>query len=262
MTWSPETVSEALGYPLGRHYEHAPINEAAFDIRVQLPVSVTVDQLREVGQGEEDYPTDEPLFAIANRLSFNPQQFSSDVQQIAKGFRWTSTDGLHVLQASLDGFTFSRLRPYRDWAAFSAEAFRLWDRYKAIASPTTISRLALRYVNQIDVPSTLRLDLDAYLRTRLELSELLPQTLDGFFSTIQMALQDAGPRLNLIQTAVTPSPNEIGLVLDIDVFWEDALDASDAEIENVLRQRFGLLRDSKNAVFEACITAQTRELFK
>jgi uncharacterized protein (TIGR04255 family) len=77
-----------------------------------------------------------------------------------------------------------------------------------------------------------------------------------------MALQDAGPRLNLIQTAVTPSPNEIGLVLDIDVFWEDALDASDAEIENVLRQRFGLLRDSKNAVFEACITAQTRELFK
>ena len=261
MSWSPQVVSETLG----RRYPHAPINEAVFDIRVQLPASASTEQLRIVGQDEENYPTSEEIYAIENRVSFNPQQVSSGVQRTANGFWWRSRSELQVMQARLDGFTFSQLRPYEDWASFSAEAFRLWHRYEAVMSPNIISRLALRYVNQIDVPATppeTRLDLNAYLRTRPELSPLLPQTLDGFFSTIQMALQDPGPKLQLVQTVVTPSLMVLGLVLDIDVFWEEALDTSDPDMEDILRERFSLLRDSKNAVFEACITDQTRELFR
>ena len=193
-----------------------------------------------------------------------PAQLASDTQRAPNGVLRRSSDGLQVFQARLDGFTFSRLRPYQEWATFSTEAFRLWRLYRSVALPTSVLRIALRYINQIDVsiePGQL-LDLSVYLRTYPEISPLLPQTIDGYFSNVQLMLREAGPKLQLIQTVMISSPNILGLILDIDVFWEEALGATNEEIQTVLGERFDLLRDYKNAVFEACITAETRKLFE
>ena len=73
---------------------------------------------------------------------------------------------------------------------------------------------------------------------------------------------EAGPTVQLIQTIINPAPEKVGLVLDIDVFWEDILTMGRAGLDNVIKERFVQLRDCKNGVFEGCITERTKELFQ
>jgi hypothetical protein len=68
------------------------------------------------------------------------------------GWRFVSPDKLHVFQARLNGFTFSRLPPYVDWESFRTEARRLWDLYRAVANPIAPTRIAVRYINRLDLP--------------------------------------------------------------------------------------------------------------
>ena len=63
------------------------------------------------------------------------------------GYLFTSVDGRQVVQARLDGFTFSRLKPYDKWESLRDEARELWQHYVQIASPETVTRVALRYIN-------------------------------------------------------------------------------------------------------------------
>src|SRR5438094_288898 len=49
--------------------------------------------------------------------------------QRSEGFFFSSVDGRQVVQARLDGFAFSRLKPYKDWDHLRAEAKRLWRDY-------------------------------------------------------------------------------------------------------------------------------------
>jgi uncharacterized protein (TIGR04255 family) len=76
----------------------------------------------------------------------------------------------------LDGFAMSRLAPYENWNAVRDEARRLWDIYRSIAKPSKLIRLAVRYINRIDMPLPLG-DFKDYLRTVPDVSPDLPQGL-------------------------------------------------------------------------------------
>jgi uncharacterized protein (TIGR04255 family) len=255
--WSPESVSSSLGEP----YPNAPINEAVFDVRIAPLDSSVIPELEEFGRTEEErYPVRAEINKVGNQINLNPEKVTSSIVQERFGYSFQGRPEL--FQARLDGFTFNRLRPYEDWLRFSSEAFRLFTRYVEVAHPSSISRIALRYINQIDVPSMKDIDLDQYLRSRPIISPVLPQTLEGYFLSTQIQLMDPGPRLQLIQTVVNPSPTTVGLILDIDVFWEETLDVTNPALEDLLHERFDILRKCKNAVFEGCITDEARSLFR
>jgi uncharacterized protein (TIGR04255 family) len=261
MAWTADDVQQYAG----RHYPAAPINEAVFDIRVQLPEAVSLDTFAPVCEAEEErYSERTQIMQVGNQFTFGPQQLvSAGVQQQLVGYASRSRDNLQGFQLRRDGFTFSRVRPYQEWTTFSTEAFRLWQRYRDVTQPQFLRRIALRFINQIDIATTRGdvLDLSKYLRTRPELSPQLPQTLDGFLFTSQLQLIDPNPRLQLIETVVNPNDETLGLILDIDVYWEEEFQVNDPEFDTVLRQRFELLRHCKNAVFETSITDEARELF-
>jgi uncharacterized protein (TIGR04255 family) len=58
----------------------------------------------------------------------------------------------------------SHLAPYENWNAVRDEARRLWALYRSIAKPSKLIRLAVRYINRIDMPLPLG-DFKDYLRT-------------------------------------------------------------------------------------------------
>jgi len=111
-------------------------------------------------------------------------------------------------------------------------------------------------VNQLDLPADLR-DFKDYIRSYPEVSSDLPQSLAGFFSQIQIPLEQVSAMLILTQAMVPPpSPDRVSVVLDIDVIRQNVKFLSDAEIWEALE----VLREQKNLVFESCITNRTREL--
>ena len=242
----------------GTRYPNAPITEAVIDI--QVAASASIDRLAEAFADEPGYPLPEKLFATTAAMTFGPEAITvATAKSEPIGYLYRSADRLHICQARTNGFTFSRLAKYPSWVEVSAEARRLWDKYRAAAKPTSITRIALRYVNRLDIPLPVH-DFSAYLRTVPQLSPDLPQGLSGYFMQLQLPMPDLQGACVINQTIIEPpaKPDTVSVVLDIDVFRTSGVAVDEAQLWEQLEQ----LRNEKNRVFEACITDDARSLFQ
>ena len=238
-------------------YENAPITEALIDVRVDLPMDVTLERLEGIhSQIKTLYPAKKKQINFQSRFSAG-DEIGAVTRQSVVGFAFSTENGKHVFQARLDGFTFSRLRPYGNWIELRDEGRRLWEIYRAVAQPKRITRVAVRYVNQIDIPIA-SIDYKDYFRTTPEVSPALPQGLSGFFMQLQFPQPEFGGLLILTQAAVPPPSESMNsVILDIDVFKEGAEMVSDDDVWGLLE----ILRGRKNDFFEGCLTDKARALF-
>jgi uncharacterized protein (TIGR04255 family) len=242
----------------GTRYPHAPITEAVIDI--QAAASVPVEQLVDAVAGDPSYPTVEKLLTASGEMMFGSEQNTFATARAEHvGYLCKSGDGLHILQARSNGFTFSRLAEYSSWAEVSNEARRLWNKYRGVACPAAITRIALRYVNRLDIPLPVQ-DFSTYLRTGPQLSPDLPQGLSGYFMQLQLPMPNVQGACIIHQTIIEPPalPNTVSVVLDIDVYRTAGLAANEVDLWAQLEQ----LRHEKNHVFESCITDEARRLFQ
>ncbi len=239
-----------------RHYSKPPIVEAILDFQVRLPAGKSMADLENVGAGEiAQYPkksTDKRTLDIS-------QQTSATVITQQTVFVFKSCDGNQVFEVHGQGFSFHRLAPYDRWETFRNEAQRLWRVYRALAQPTQITRLAVRYVNRLDLPGGSRLDLKQYFRTFPKIAPELPQAVAGLFMQLDIPQNDIGATLRLTQALAKPLPASIDpIIIDIDLFRNANLPTDEAEVWRVIEQ----LHTRHNEIFESCITDQTRELIK
>jgi uncharacterized protein (TIGR04255 family) len=243
-----------------RRYNRAPITEAVIDLRVNLPEGFTVDKLKEIHSSiSEKFPTIEPFYKGVGALLYQPgESFKVDTSEQQIGYWFRSEDNLQTFQATLEGFSFNRLAPYKSWEEFSSDAKNLWGVYKEICSPTHVTRAAVRYINQINLPANELTELKDYLRTGPEVSPGLPQNaLQTFFMQLQIPQPDLDCMLIINEAIALPAnPEIVSVILDLDLFRQQIWDSDDEDIWRFLEK----LRDRKNEVFEASITDRTREL--
>ena len=229
---------------------------------MRLPDSITIDQLAAFhDRVAKEFPSKENQATWEAEIQFSPGASTAATRPVARteGYRFISADALRVIQVRLDGFAFSRLRPYTHWEEFRDEARNLWQEYVAIAKPLAVTRTALRYVNMIDIPLPLR-DFKEFILTTPEIAPGLPQGIASYF----MRLVLPRPEINAV-AVVTEALNQgterkstIPLIFDIDVFREAEFDASSDAIWKELEG----LRDVKNEIFFNSITDRGKELFK
>lgn len=240
-----------------KHYHKAPITEGLIDIKVKLPGDIDLESLDAISQKvKSEFPTKEDRNLFEGRFMAGPQ-VQATAQKTKLGYLFRSVDGKRVIQARLDGFTFSRLKPYESWDSLRDEAKRLWAVYRQIARPVQITRVAVRYINQIDIPLP-NSDFKDYFRTFPEVSPDLPQSVRAFLMQLQIGQEDLDALLVLTQTSVPPpAPNFASIILDIDLFRQNCKLESDDEVWTLLES----FRDRKNEIFEGCITDKARQLF-
>ncbi|HEY9871927.1 MAG TPA: TIGR04255 family protein [Candidatus Obscuribacterales bacterium] len=241
--------------PSSKHYSRAPITEALIDLRAELPDGVTLATLIDVHSIiKADYPMRQELMIFQGKMVAGAS-VGATASQTQTGYGFSSSDRKQTFQARLDGFTFSRLAPYDRWETFRGEAQRLWSIYQSATNPKRISRVALRYINRLDLPFPFE-DFKDYLRTVPEVSPDLPQGLSGYFMQLQIPQDDLRAMLVLNQAIIPPpSPDVVSVLLDIDLGREIELPDTEAAWD-VLEQ----LHTRTDQVFEACITDLTREL--
>src|SRR6266568_5348650 len=245
--------------PVSRHYLKAPITEALIDLKVTLPEEFSTDDLAHIYARISDrFPTQESI--QTGSLVFQPgPTIRIDTNQQHSGFLFRSKDGVKIFQATLNGFTFNRLAPYDSWEELSSDAKYLWEIYKEVCKPTSVTRAAIRFINQINIPAKEAVDLQDYLRIVPQVPPDLPQGgLNSFFTQLQIP-QDDLHCLLIINEALVPrtSPDFICVILDFDLFRLQIWPADDDEIWRFLEE----LRYRKNAVFEASSTYKARRLF-
>lgn len=243
-----------------QHYSRAPIAEAIIDVTVEPAPGVTAADLAGLLEQDESLLTgqDKLIFATG-QVEFRPGvPAKASASEEEHGFKFSSEDGKNICQARLSGYGFSRLAPYENWEQFCEQAVRLWRRYRLVAKPTKVLRLAVRYINRIDIPAD-TVDMKEYFLTSPEVSPRLPQQMAGFFMQIRLPQEDIAAMLVLNQTIVPPrQPESTSIVLDLDLFRD--LDVP--QDDDAMWSYFEVLHARKNEVFEACITDRTRELFK
>ncbi len=163
--------------------------------------------------------------------------------------------------AQTTSFTYSRLKPYVDWEELRDAAQVMWDLFTSVAKPQRVNRLAVRYVNVMDLPLEHGEEFSEYLHAAPIIPSGLPQAVSAFLQRVVMVDRDTGDKAIVMQAleepaALTESPN-ITVFLDIDAFKARQLDAADPEIWNILDG----LRNYKNKIFFEHITEKTVEMF-
>lgn len=247
------------------HYDKAPITEALIDLRFNGP-ELTPAELAELQEREAAaYPDKRPLYfapiAIGDAEPGEPPAFSGQ-SSTQRGWAFVTADKLQVWQARTDGFTFSRLAPYQSWDPFRDEARRLWNLCRTKLKPEAVTRVAVRYINRLELPLPLQ-DFKDYLRTVPEVSPMLPQGISTFFMQLHIPYTDINSVLILNQQLVPPCQPKpdaptASILLDIDLFRTHDLPQAEEPLWNIFEE----LHSKKNEVFEGCITDRTRELIK
>ena len=241
------------------HLSKAPITEALIDIRIKPRESLTVEKLDVIYKSISDkYPERRERRQFAGRIQFAPGASKSEIDKdIAYGYWYVSADKKQIVQARLDGFTFSRLTPYETWGNLRDEAQRLWIKYAEITSPE-ITRVALKYINKIEIPNSDAIDFDDYLTAGPIVPSGLPQGIGSFFTRVVLH----EPQID-VASIITQAfeqivdPRFVPIILDIDVFKQNPQAFSERDAWELLEK----MRDFKNKIFFESITEKLKELF-
>jgi len=241
-------------------YAKAPITEALIDIRVTHQEGISLEKLKRFGtEVQIEYPNQSPRDLLQGQIDFSMSNPQAAPSRTTIGYIFHSADRRQAVQARLDGFTFSRFAPYQDWHHLVGEARRLWTIFVGILQPTAALRVAVRYVNQVNLPlKEGALNFEDYLRTFPKMEIDGDVLLEQFFLRLVMPQEDISAQLILTEALLPPQDSSLGVILDIDLFRENlSLDVRTNEIWDMLEQ----FRARKNKYFEASITDSTRELF-
>ncbi len=244
----------------------APVTEAVIDFRAQLDPEFDVKKLDRLGESL-GYAAPKQMFEEAWQLKKSAKVGSSSQVELKNsgciGFRYDSKDKKHVAQFRVNGFTFSRLAPYSDWNCVFSEAKRLYNIYHEITRPGEISRIAVRYVNKLELPRKEISEaggFSPFLVNSPTLTDSDDLMLTGFLAQLKVL----DPMTNIYGTITQktdPQPADVenaAVILDLDVYEMGPFSSEPAKVLN----RFTALREMKNRLFFSAITPKTTDLYK
>lgn len=241
-----------------RHLEKAPITEAIIDLRVILPSNFDAQEFSKLSEEiAARYPKKEPrkLFTGSFGVQEGKPFIGPTEDKGIQGYFYKSEDERNIVQFRLDGFTSNRLHPYTKWESVISEAKNMWELYCSISKPELITRVAVRYINRLELP--LPIDFEHYLTAPPKIPDSLPQELSGFLT--RMVISEAGITANIIQSLDRSTKPDHGvIILDIDVF---EVKESGFDKEKVWPE-FEQLRSFKNRIFFKSITEETARLYE
>ena len=238
------------------HLQNAPIVEAVIDFRVPRQEHVSAETFANIGSFlGEHYRKSGSIQSIEARFGV-VQGRAMDPQQMQTNLGWRYQTASEIAQFSMDGFTFSKIKPYTTWGEVSSEAFRLWKVYANLAKPRQVSRVGVRYINRMPLPDVK--DLGEYLEAPPRLPEPIPQSVRDFLTRVHVRDDRRNASAIIVQALeLRNEPNAISLLLDIDAFSE----VNEAPDFPGLTSIFEQLRQLKNAIFFASITDKTAEIY-
>jgi uncharacterized protein (TIGR04255 family) len=247
------------------HLNKAPIVEALIDFRVKPKDGLQPSDLQPIQEKLKDrYPTQKSIRQVKAEFSMNvgdgaaPENPIRSTSEPSIGIRLDSTDRLRVLQAQTHGFTFSCLKPYDTWEALLEETKALWDLYVEVAAPVSLTRVATRFINRLELPLPIP-EFEEYLTRPPVVPNGIPESVSEFLSRIVAHDTATGASIVVIQAleTVVPGSNILPVLLDIDVFKQANFDVNSYDYWELLSE----FRNLKNTAFFGSITERTKELF-
>jgi len=244
-----------------QHLQHAPIIEALIDFRVEPRPDLRVAEIKALHDvlGKDAFPVllEQARLSGTLQLADEPSLTVNPKEPVGCLFR--GADELHVLQAQLEGFAISRLPPYDNWESLIGQARIRWAQYAGAVRPRRITRVAVRYINRIELPLPL-VDFREWLPTFTDIPAGLPQSIAEMFLRVVVPVPEV-PAAAIITLGMEPGKEgdlHARIIFDIDVFRLGDFPVDGEDVWTAL----DLLRDVKNRFFFEYLSDKAIELFK
>lgn len=236
------------------HYENAPIAEAVIDVQCEFRIVPSLEKLKAFASELSDqFPQSQAIQRV--EVAFAEQPSIRDSSQL--GLRLSNADLTRVMQLRTNGISFAHLRPYSNWRAYREEFRPILQAFIERFDPVSAKRLAVRYINQIEIPSGI--SVEDYINIGPRLVESISQV-NGYFLQLTLPIQGEGDEWGaIVNTGLLAgsTSDQMKLLLDLDVFCAHPVAATN---DNSIWPILDKLRDAKNGFFEAFITEKTREI--
>ncbi len=243
-----------------RRLRKPPITEAIVDFRIVADAAITRERLEPICVAlREQFPNIEEKrqfvaeFRVENGRLIPPSSKDLGFQAV-----WlTSQDRRRIAQFRTDGCTLNQVAEYTGGDELIESALALWTEYAAVIKPKAVTRLALRYLNQLNLPFRQGDEFEVFLVAPPELPEGAPQKVSDFLSRI-VAHDDTGAHAIVTQKMQSGPMVPVPVVIDVDVFFDIEISPDVRE----LRPFLSLLRDLKNRCFFSLLTEEAVKLFQ
>ena len=224
---------------------HSPLSEALADIRLrdELPTAVVSKFVAPRG-----FPVSKEIRQSQFQVKVEREKpiLAEVLAEGTLGRRYERDDGSEVVQLRRNGLTYSILKNYPGWDVLKEATRNAWHDFLVASGSVNVSRLAVRYINQIAIP--LGADYDDYLTTGPRVPKSVPPIVTSFIQRVLVPFEQDSATAIITQTLELPAP----AVLDIDVFTECSLAGSSADIW----MRLDKLRDIADRIFFSSLTQE------
>ncbi len=241
-----------------RKLSRPPIAEALVDLRI-AGANPTVEELEALADSiRDEFPKKERQETAQVRFETREGQGFAEARDLGvRGFILQSPTNDRRVQFRLDGFTFNRLPPYQSAEEMIAEALHLWDAYCNVVHPTTVTRIALRYINKLDLPFREGDNFDRLLEASPRLPAAIPQQVIEFRTRVAIAdvRRDA---VAFVTQRLDQGQGTNPYIIDVDVFKAGQFPADSESLRSILLD----LRDLKNDLFFSHLTEEAVRLYE
>ena len=247
---------------LPRNLANPPITEALIDIRSPIRTDISAATFANVrSRLSARFPKVDEQHAFQAQFEVRDAQPRTQSKQLGfHGLHFKTSDGLTIAQFRRDGFTVNRLRPYFGWQTLFETAMELFPLYVEATRIERIGRIAVRYINHLNLPISSGSPLADNLTAVPPTPPGLPATLSAFLSRISLFDAEHTLQANFTQSLESVAGTDYPKVLlDIDAFADITETASLADVQ--LAEELNNLRELKNRIFFAALTERAVEFF-
>ncbi len=241
-------------------YSKPPVTEAVVEFRHSKKID-QADLAKANKRFSRLYPDGSETNQLHVEISANASgKATSSLSPTGKVYRRASDNEHNVLLLTPHSLAVAQTPPYPGWDVFFERVQRDWAIWRKAIGQRDLSRLGVRYINRIDIPSTgPTLRPNEYLAVFIDSPEELGPTVT-YALTCSFLLPKINANLTINSGIVNPPPvpGHVSILLDLDIGREVELPNTEEDMVTLLQG----IRDEKNRVFELLVTNQLRGLIR
>lgn len=241
-----------------RTYANPPILEAICDF--QFAPGQTWDPTL-LGLVYDRIKTDFPQKAQAPgpilNVSFGP------APPVQGRMQFRREDGSALVQVGPDNLTVNHLRPYGGWPRYRDMIAHTLEVYRSVATPQGLTRIALRYINRLEVPAdAIGESDDVQIGDYVLAQPTVPNGVESTFLNWAQRVEipfDAAQTILVLQSGTLPASESFpfAFLLDLQMTPSPGPAVALNEVPTWLDQAHENIR----TVFEQCLGPKARPLF-
>ena len=206
-----------------------------------------------------DFPEKRQREIQQAEIALGPEEATAGIRRLPPWMQFVSAERHRMIQVARDLLVVNQMYPYPHFEEWEPEVYRALELYRAIARPTGIARLGVRYINRVVIPEE-RIRMEDYFTVYPNLPQRLGDTHGSFLVRVEIPSGHGHSVIITFGTAPQPPTTQHQHAFTLDFY--DILLVNKPIEEVDIRAEVGRAHVNLVMAFEDSILDRLRVLFE